>query len=744
MKKIININLSGRVIPIEDSAYEKLQAYIESLRRYFANEEGRDEIINDIESRIAELMSEIVRKGSQAVTDEDVNQIIASMGRPEDFEAEAAETASSTSTQNSQQEYSFTQTRRRKRRLYRDSSDKFIGGVCSGIANYLNTDPAIIRILFAIITFGGFGFGILIYILLWMFLPISDMEGYSGKRLYRNPDDRVVGGVAGGLSAYFNMRTSTVRLIFVAPIALSILLGILDGISWRHNFDFFPNIVFGSFSGTFILAYIILWMVLPEASSPYEKMEMRGEKVDVNTIRQNVQEGMGNVKDKMKGWSEEVKQSAQNLGSKAKEFANTRGSAFASEVNETVRRRRSGIGHAIGILFKVFFLFIAGSIAFGLFVAVMALIFGGVAWWPINDFLWTSKWQQLYAWGTLIFFLLVPLVGFITWVIRRILRVRSRRSYLGWTFGFLWTLGWVCAILLAASVFKDLRVYGASEPIKIPTAQPANGKMIIAVSQPELQYTGNFSWINDDAQGWDLSGDTGRLSTVKFTFRLSNDSAYHVDMMKWSYGRSKEDAARRADRIQYYISSKDSVLDLGNGYTIDKESKFRGQQVEIVIYVPLGKKIHFDRSVPEKLNPSDFKFHSIRRYKTTVNGRTISNYSDEDDYFRFRTDLDYTMAVDGNLKDPSGKSVNDHDYYRYDNNNETKENKDTLSVDQQLQQEKQKKARDQEEHDKRIKELEKEQKESKQKTGFIMIKNDNDKAIASSVAAIYPLERMLN
>ena len=64
MKKIININLSGRVIPIEDSAYEKLQSYIESLRRYFANEEGRDEIINDIESRIAELMSEKVRKGA--------------------------------------------------------------------------------------------------------------------------------------------------------------------------------------------------------------------------------------------------------------------------------------------------------------------------------------------------------------------------------------------------------------------------------------------------------------------------------------------------------------------------------------------------------------------------------------------------------------------------------------------------------------------------------------------------------
>src|SRR5690606_35890154 len=91
MKKIININLSGRVIPIEDAAYENLQAYIESLRRYFANEESRDEIINDIESRIAELMSEKVRKGASCITDADVDEIATSMGRPEDFEAEAAE-----------------------------------------------------------------------------------------------------------------------------------------------------------------------------------------------------------------------------------------------------------------------------------------------------------------------------------------------------------------------------------------------------------------------------------------------------------------------------------------------------------------------------------------------------------------------------------------------------------------------------------------------------------------------------
>src|SRR5215207_8389400 len=94
MKTIININLSGRVIPIEDSAYESLQRYIESLRRYFANEEGRDEIINDIESRIAELMNDKIKKGSGAITDNDVEEIISSMGRIEDFEKEDAKEAS--------------------------------------------------------------------------------------------------------------------------------------------------------------------------------------------------------------------------------------------------------------------------------------------------------------------------------------------------------------------------------------------------------------------------------------------------------------------------------------------------------------------------------------------------------------------------------------------------------------------------------------------------------------------------
>jgi phage shock protein PspC (stress-responsive transcriptional regulator) len=650
MKKIININMSGRVIPIEDSAYEKLQSYIESLRRYFAKEQDRDEIINDIESRIAELMSEKIRKGAPCITDADINEIAASMGRPEDFDADAKEETTS-SYQASQEQSAYTE-RKTKRRLYRDTSDKFIGGVCSGIAAYLNVDPSIVRILFAIITFGGFGLGFVAYILLWAILPEKENQHYTGKRLYRNPEDRILGGVAGGLAAYFNRETWVVRLIFAAPFVFSIFLGFLrGGVFWDYDFDFVPNIVFGSLSSSFVLAYIILWIVLPEANSTYEKMEMRGEKVDVNSIRKN-------MKERVKDWTDEVKESAENMGNKAREFANTKGKTFGTEVKEVSRRAGSGIGHAIGVLFKVFFIFIAGTIAFALFVGLMALLFGGIAWWPINNFLWTSKWQQLYAWSTLIFFFLVPLIAFIVWLIRRIVGVRSRNSYLGWVFGSLWAIGWVAATLFAFSAARDFSVERYNEkPLSV--SQPANGRMIVVVSQPELEYTGRFDWINDDGDGWDLSPDSLKLSWVNFDIDKSTDSFYHVAVRSYSFGKTSADAESRAQNVQYTVTSVDSMLDLANGFSIYRDQKFRGQHIEILIRIPVGKKIRFDESVRRKLNSGEVTY----RRRNRKNGFDMMVF--DKGYFWWRSDTDYIMQEDGRLMDASSRKVIDNDY-RYE------------------------------------------------------------------------------
>src|SRR6476659_5731460 len=86
MKKIININFHSRVIPIEETAYDILRKYVESLKKHFASEEGGDEIVNDIENRFAELFSDRLKKGATCITDADVNEIISSMGHPEDFD----------------------------------------------------------------------------------------------------------------------------------------------------------------------------------------------------------------------------------------------------------------------------------------------------------------------------------------------------------------------------------------------------------------------------------------------------------------------------------------------------------------------------------------------------------------------------------------------------------------------------------------------------------------------------------
>ena len=88
MKKVININFQGRILPIEEEAFEILKQYIGTLRVYFTNEEGRDEIINDIECRVAELCEDKLKKGSVCITVEDIDLIIVSIGRPADFEAQ--------------------------------------------------------------------------------------------------------------------------------------------------------------------------------------------------------------------------------------------------------------------------------------------------------------------------------------------------------------------------------------------------------------------------------------------------------------------------------------------------------------------------------------------------------------------------------------------------------------------------------------------------------------------------------
>jgi hypothetical protein len=117
--------------------------------------------------------------------------------------------------------------------------------------------------------------------------------------------------------------------------------------------------------------------------------------------------------------------------------------------------------------------------------------------------------------------------------------------------------------------------------------------------------------------------------------------------MKKSMGRSVSDAKTRAGQIQYSIESKDSILDIGNGFAVSKNSKYRGQMIELKIQVPVGKKLRFDESITRKLNPVEIKMNSRR---SRLRRRIDIDYHD---WFEYRTNVDYTMTENGTLVDPN-------------------------------------------------------------------------------------------
>lgn len=614
MKKVININFQGRVVPIEETAYEILKQYIESLRRYFANEEGRDEIINDIESRIAELFSERLKKGSTCITDEDVQAVMASMGRPEDFEE--AETGTNGGSQTAgagtgQQQQSAGQQQSQstggaaygagpaRGKLVRNADDKIIAGVCSGLANYFHIDPVVMRIIFVVLLFTG-GSGLLVYLILWVVVPSQSVQSNITKRLYRSSEDKVIAGVCGGLAAYLNINTWVPRLIFALPFIIGLLSGPFHW--WFDDMDFWagPRVVTGSLGSTLFITYIVLWIAVPIAVSAAEKLEMRGERVDLNSIRDTVKEDLESFRSRAQNWGNEVKQSAQQMGNQARQFTQSeRVKTFTTEASTTARSAGSGIAHIIGVLFKAFFLFIVGIVALALFGTLMALLFGGVQVMAFKEFLLEGFWQNSLAWLSVFLFLGVPVIALITWLIRRIMGVRSKNHYLGYVFGTLWFIGIVCAALLTGSIVRNFKSRNFVEE-SVAMVQPAHGKLLLDVTANTFNYkyysNDWFDWDND----WPLFGenlDSILLNTVRIDVVKSNDNDFHMTKVKFSRAKDPVIARNIAEKISFPVTQNDSVLYLPKGFSISKTERWRAQQVLLILQVPVGKKFYLDKSI---------------------------------------------------------------------------------------------------------------------------------------------------
>ncbi|MDE0791952.1 MAG: PspC domain-containing protein, partial [Schleiferiaceae bacterium] len=166
MKPTIDINLGGMLFHLDDDAYKALQSYLKALDKHLQTVDGRQEILSDIESRIAELLTERLASTRQVVSMLDVDAVKETLGSPSEFGPDPVDEPSQGY---SEPQDSSARPKRPRRRLYRDDQDRVVGGVASGIAAFFNWDPLVLRVLFLLLLFTGGG--VLLYIILWVLMP---------------------------------------------------------------------------------------------------------------------------------------------------------------------------------------------------------------------------------------------------------------------------------------------------------------------------------------------------------------------------------------------------------------------------------------------------------------------------------------------------------------------------------------------------------------------------------------------
>jgi phage shock protein PspC (stress-responsive transcriptional regulator) len=639
MKQVINIDFHGQVVPIETSAFDLLKAYTDSLARYFANEEGKEEIINDIESRIGELFQGRLKKGATCITDDDVNAIIKSMGRPEEFEGKKEKVASSlgesAGAKSSEQQGPGpgTTSAAGHKRLFRDENNKVIGGVCGGLANYFGTDPVIIRVIFAVVAL-AFGTGLLAYIILWVAVPssASTVIGASRKKLFRDPDDKIIAGVCSGIGNYFGVSAWIPRILFLIPF---LSFAFRD----RHwgGFDF-PGFLNLSFSPGSLIIYIILWLVIPEASNTAERLEMKGEKVDMNSIKNSVVE-------EMKG----VQQRAEKFGKEASAVVGEKGKEMGSEIKTVAKRGGRSLGDVIIFLVKAFAYFIIGCVSFAMVVGLFALAVVSVGLFPLKDFLLTEGWQNALAWGTLLFFIAVPVIGIITWIIRRLTKMKNNRKILRASFISLWIVGWVCFISLIASLSKDFKSINNVNEQDVSLNNPGINKLTLTTNSPLKNSYRYNSFRIEPFEAWDE--DTLTVKNIDIKIIKSPNDSFRVTMLKIANGRTKRFADTLANLIQFNVEQKDSLLIVDKGIALNRKDKFRNQRVVLNVYVPVGKQIRIDKSVGWGNN-------NVRFDGPWNDGDYFIDRDDEE--HGWESNVDYVMKADG-LYTLDGRRAEDYD-----------------------------------------------------------------------------------
>ncbi|WP_159519840.1 PspC domain-containing protein [Sunxiuqinia indica] len=497
MKKTFTINISGSVFHIDEDAYQKLQNYLQMLNQHFGpNEEGR-EILQDIETRIAELFNEKMEKGDKNVIQESwVDEVMARMGKPEDFMEGEIDEDETEETGTKAESKTHTTTGKTKRRMYRDPDSRVFGGVCGGMGAYFGIDPVILRII-------------------------------------------------------------TFILIFVT-------------------------------SGVIIPVYLLLWIAVPKARTTAQKLEMRGQEATVSNIEKSIKEEVDEVKASYKKFK------SSDSYNKGRENAGRFGDVLYSILRVSLKVLIIIFG-VLMILFGFISLitFLTSMIVGHSFMEAAPWIAGigpefyvpGIANYFISP---GSLTILLIAIGFLVG---IPLLGILFIGTKMVFRYNTNNKVI-----FLGTLGvWLVALVTVIVVsLAQVDNYSKQTTVTESNKVECDSCQTLYLNLADDNYSGrhNYYMDLDRMKVITENGETTLLGRPRLDVERSNTDDFVILVRKKSRGASSEEAKDNVQEIVYQYQLNDSTIYFDPYYRLADGSRWLQQEVDITVKVPENKRVY--------------------------------------------------------------------------------------------------------------------------------------------------------
>jgi len=562
MKKNISINISGIIFHIEEDGYEVLRKYLDSINKYFSAFDDSSEILADIESRIAEILLTKLSEGKQVVTAEDVQSLKTTMGSVSDFKAAEEQDFPAGEPRAEEKKYEGGTSSNRttaEKKLFRDEKRKVLGGVCAGLAHYFNIDPVWPRIILALLFFASYGALVIAYIICWIVIPASATleDEASVKKMFRDTEKKVVGGVASGIAAYFGADITLIRVLFV---------------------------IFAIFGGLGIIVYIIMWIALPEAKTITEKIQMQGEPVTLSNIESSVKRGLNEPLGEESALAKIVLFPFRLIATVIDGLAKILGPVFFVIIDVL----RIGIG----IVFAMLGVCLILSLILGFGVAVgMFHVPGGTVlneWYLTTPSFPFDAFRQTFPTTTIFF---AFLAGFIPALMIALLgsSIISKRivfnSYVGWS---LFVLFFISVAVVSFNIPQMVMAFKEEGEFKTEFKYDIKGTPVLRINETGLDdYDVTDLWI----RGQD-GGD------IRLVMRFG------------AQGNTRKIAAENARSVTYNVNELDSVLVFDSNIGFKPDTKFRAQRLDLELFIPYNRPFVIEREMWRLIdNRSDYEYY---------------------------------------------------------------------------------------------------------------------------------------